>query len=140
MSTCFLISRPICIVRFFPNPKNYTKRGPVWQFQYIRGQILELPIEILQFNKNFNLFRLQPSPTVCANPITVIMVFPHQPTVAQCLASYFRDRGKFSLFFGSFSGQHRQESLGKNHEKNFGTRIFDAKHSTSVQCLPYSNH
>ena len=35
----------------------------------------------------------------------------------------------FYCFFRSFSGKHRQETSGKNHRKNPGTRKLDAKHS-----------
>ena len=42
-------------------------------------------------------------------------------------ASYFRDPGRFSMVFCcSFSGFRK-----KAHGKNFGTRKFDAKHSTN---------
>ena len=53
--------------------------------------------------------------------------------LAQCLVSYSEDLGKsFHGFFRSFSGLHKQETSEKNHEKNHGTRKFDAKHSASV--------
>ena len=37
----------------------------------------------------------------------------------------------FYSFFCSFSGQDRQETLGKNHGKNHGTRKFYANHPSS---------
>ena len=49
--------------------------------------------------------------------------------LAQCLASYFRDRGKFSMFFSVvFQASTGKKLRKKNHGKKFGTRKFDAKH------------
>ena len=57
-------------------------------------------------------------------------------TKAQCLASYFGDPGKFSMFFFVvFQASTGKKLREKNPGKNFGTRRFDAKHSTTTGLL-----
>ena len=55
------------------------------------------------------------------------------PKLAQCLASYFRDPGKFSKFFSVVCQASNGKKLcEENHGTFQGTREFDATHSAII--------
>ena len=52
--------------------------------------------------------------------------------IAKCLASYIEDRQNFLFFFPQFYRLAQARNFGgKNHERNHGTRKFDAKYSAN---------
>ena len=56
-------------------------------------------------------------------------------TIAQCLAPYFGDLGKFSTFFSVVFQASTGKKLWEKTWKNFGTQNFDAKHPANVHFL-----
>ena len=59
-------------------------------------------------------------------------VYSEQSTLAQCLALYLGDPGKFSMGFSVvFQARTGKKLWENNHGNNYGTRKFDAKHSAT---------
>ena len=53
-------------------------------------------------------------------------------TLAQCLALYLGDQGKFSMGFSVvFQASTGKKLRENNHGNNYGTREIDAKHSAN---------